>query len=315
MTIFNLVHFSLRQPGRWRGMIGLAAGLLFTLPSQGLAQQTPDWGQWEEAAKGSDKNIPPGIGYGGHALCEGMRLSGKHVYWRCMPRCHNSSVVGDFCWEAVSDAIYSCPDGKGFRQAEKIRYSNVHCGKKDWLVTKRLADMYEEKWQTKVTDPTDDVTSPSPPTEKADLPSDTSDTPPQWDGGGPPWVPKEAEKDEPKTDTGKTDTAKTDATKTDTGKTDAGKTDTSKTDTGKTDTDKKVTGGSTTTPSGKKANRKEVQKQGKSIARRRVDDDYDQGGGLPPEAATAIGIGIGMGLGGMGRGGHMGGDRGRMMDR
>jgi hypothetical protein len=323
MTFFNLVHFSRKQAGRsearrWGGLIGLSAVLLFPLPTPSPAQ-SPNWGQWVEAAVGSDKGTPPGVAYpGGQPLCEGMQLAGKHAYWRCSPRCNGES--GGWCWEGISDAIYTCPaPAKGFRRMEKIRYSNVPCGKKDWLITKKLADDYGETWQTKIDDPPDTYTT-APPTTEAELPPQTGDKPPQWDGGGPPWMPREAKKiDTPDTD--KTDTGKTDTGKLDTSKTDTPKTDRAKTDTGQTATDKKVTGGgsSTTTPSGgKKANRKEVSKQGKTVARRRIDDDYDQGGGLSPEAATAIGVGIGMGLGGYGRG-HMGGDRpmdgGRTMDR
>lgn len=202
---------------------------------------------------------------------------------------------------------------------EKIRYTNVPCGKKDWLTTKGLADDYHETWQTKITDPPEVYTT-APPTTEAELPPQTGDTPSQWDGGGPPW--KEAKKtDTDKTDTGKTDTGKTDTGKTDTGKTDTGKTDTAKTDSGQTatdkkdaTTDKKVTGSSSvTTPSGKKAPRKEVHRQGKTIARSRTDEQAGQGGGLSPEAATAIGIGIGMGLGGgFGGRGRMGGTDDRM---
>ena len=261
---------------------------------------------------------------GGQQLCEGMTLTGKHAYWRCFPRCNGES--GGWCWEGVSDDIYTCPaPAKGFRRMEKIRYTNVPCGKKDWLQTKHLGDIYEETWQTKIDDPPDTYTTP-PPTTEAELPPQTGDTPPQWDGGGPPWAPKEAKidtpPDTPKTDIPKTDMGKLDTPKTDTPKTDTGKTDTAKTDAAKTDTGQKTVtgGGSSTTAKEKKAPRKEVRNKGggRTIDRSRNGDDIDQGEGLPPEAAAAIGIGIGMGLGGMGRG-HMGGDRGRMdggrMDR
>jgi hypothetical protein len=326
MTLFNLVHFLSRYAGpsrRWGGLMGLVAALLFPLSTPGFAQGA-SWGKWVEPALGSDKGIPPGVGYpGGQPLCEGMQLSGKHAYWRCFPRCNGES--GGWCWEGVSDAIYTCPaPAKGFRRMEKIRYTNVPCGPKDWQQTKHLAEIYEETWITKITETPPELTTPSPPpTTEAELPPQTGDTPSQWDGGGPPWAPKEAEK----TDDGKTDTGKTDTGKTDTGKTDTAKTDTGKTDTGtdKKDaaTDKKVTGGSgTTTPSNtkKSAPRKEVRNKsgGRTVDRSRGGNDIDQGG-LSPEAATAIGIGIGMGLGaGFGRG-HMGGDRmggdRRMMDR
>jgi hypothetical protein len=321
MSFFNLVYFVRKQTGpfesrRWRGlnMIGLLAMLLFQLPTQSFAQ-APDWGQWVEAAVGSDKGIPPGVSYpGGKQLCEGMKLSGKHAYWRCMNRC--GGVDSGYCWEGISDAIYTCPDGKGFRRMEKIRYSRIPCGPKDWLQTKHLAELYEETWTKNVPDPPEVTTTTTPPTTTAELPPTTGDTPPVWEGGGPPWAPKEAEKtDDGKTGTGITDTGKTETTKTDTTKTDTSKTDTSKTEADKKDTatEKKVTGGgSSTTPSGKKAPRKEVHKQGRTIARGRT-DEQGQGGGLSPEAATAIGIGIGMGLGGgFGGRGRMGGDR---MDR
>ncbi|HET7888813.1 MAG TPA: hypothetical protein VFL62_21525 [Bradyrhizobium sp.] len=300
---------------------------MLTLPCQSLAQQAPDWGQWEEAAKGSDNFKPlPGIGYGS-GVCQGYQLAGKHVYWRCMPRCKGSAgVVGDFCWEAVSDAIYTCPaPAKGFRQAEKIRYSNVRCGKKDWLVTKRLADSYEETWQKRVEDPPE-LTSETPPQKEDDLPTTSDGTKLSWGGSGPPWAPQEAEKkDDAKTETGKTDTGKLDTPKTDTPKTDTPKTDTPKTDTAKTDTKtdtgpKTATGGgSSTTPSNaKKGNKKEVRNKGggRTIDRSRGGDDID------PDTAAAIGMGVMYGLGGFGRG-HMGGDRmggdrmggSRMMDR
>jgi hypothetical protein len=311
MTLFNLVHFFLQEAGRspsrwWLAPIGLVAVLLLPLSTPSQAQ-SPNWGQWVEPALGSDKGVPPGVAYpGGQQLCEGMKLSGKHAYWRCFPRCNGES--GGWCWEGVSDAIYTCPaPAKGFRRMEKIRYTNVPCGKKDWLTTKGLADDYGETWQTKITDPPEVYTQP-PPTTEAELPPQTGDTSSQWDGGGPPW--KEAKQTDTPPDTGKTDTGKTDTPNTDTGKTDA-----AKTDTGQTATDKKVTGGgfSTTTPSTgnkKSAPRKEVRNKGggRTVDRSRNGDDIDQGG-LSPEAATAIGIGIGMGLGaGMGRG-HMGGDR------
>jgi hypothetical protein len=330
MTFFNLVHFFPKQANgspsrRWLGPIGLFAVLLLPLSMQSLAQG-PDWGQWVEPRAGSDKGIPPGIEYdGGKPLCEGMQLSGKHAYWRCFPRCGGRS--GAWCWEGVSDAIYSCPaPAKGFRRMEKIRYTNVPCGKKDWLTTKGLAEDYGEVWQTKIDDPPEVYTVP-PPTTEAELPPQTGDKPPQWDGGGPPW--KEATKtdtpDADKTGTGKTDTGKTDTPKTDTSKTDTGKTANTEpgqtaTDKKETSTDKKVTGGgSSTTPSTtkKSATRKEVRNKngGRTVDRSRNGDDYDDGGGVSPDAAAAIGIGIGMGLGGgFGGRGHMGGGD-RRMDR
>ena len=316
MTFFNLNGCFRKQDEarRPRGLktMCLLAILLFQ-PGAALAQAL-DWGKWEEPSAGTDKNIPPGSAYpGGGGLCEGMKLVARHAYWRCMVR------SGVALWEGTSDAIYTCPDGKGFRRLEKLRYTKIPCGNKDWQITKHLADLYEETWQKKIDDPPEVTNPQTPPTTEAELPPNTGgDTPPSWDGGGPPWAPKEAEKKDEKTDTGKTDTAKTD-----TGKTDTSKTDTSKTDTNKADTDKKVTGGSTTTPSGgKKANRKEAQKS-KTVTRRgRGDDDYGQGGrrgDISPEEATAIGVGVLYGLGGFGGRGHMGGDRGmgggRMMDR
>ena len=329
MTLFDLVHFSPQQAGRsragrWLAPIGLLAFLLLPLSTQGLAQ-APDWGKWEVV--GNDKGIPPGTGYpGGHNLCEGMSLAGRHAYWRCMPGCPGIDVINQFCWQAVSDGIYTCPDGKGFRRLERVRHSKVHCGPKDWQLTKHHADLYEETWQTKVTTPPEETTPQAPPTTDAELPTTADGSSVQWGGGPPPWAPKEEAKtdtdtgktDTPKTDTGKTDTGKLDTPKTDTGKTDTPKTDTPKTDTAKTDTGQKTVtgGGSSTTPSNsKKANKKEVRNKGggRTIDRSRGGDDID------PETAAAIGsavgIGIGMGLGGLGRGGHMGGDRGRMMDR
>ena len=322
MTLFNLVHFistpTRQAPSRrWGRLIGLTAVLLFPLSTQSLAQG-PNWGQWKEPAAGSDNNTPPGVFYDkDQQACDGMKLAGKHAYWRCYPRCNGEST--GWCWEGISDAIYTCPaPAKGFRKQEKIRYTNVPCGKKEWLITKKQADDYNETWQTKITDPPDTYTNP-PPTTEAELPPQTGDTPPQWDGGGPPWVPREAKTDTPpdtpKTDTGKTDTGKIDTPKTDTGKTDTPKTDTAKTDTGQNATDKKsvttektVTGGgsSTTGPKEKKAPKKEVRNKGggRTVDRSRNGDDIY----VSPEAATAIGIGIGMGLGGFGRG-HMGGDR------
>jgi hypothetical protein len=303
MSFLNLNHFCRNRDGRferrrWRALkeIGVLT-ILLALPAPSFAQSA-NWGKWVEPALGSDKGIPPGVAYpGGQPLCEGMKLSGKHAYWRCMNRCDGQT--GGYCWEGVSDDIYTCPDGKGFRRMEKIRYTSIPCGPKDWKITKHLAEIYEETWQKDIPDPPEITTASTPPTTEAELPPTTGDTPPTWDGGGPPWAPKEAEKTDSKTDTAKTDTAKTDTGKTETDKKDAA-------------TEKKVTGGaSTTPPSGKKAPKKEVRKAGKTIARNRSNEGGQDGGGLSPEAATAIGIGIGMGLGG-GFGG-----RGRMdrMDR
>src|SRR5579862_1164026 len=174
MTLFNLVHFSFKQDDhfgwrRWRSLsrIGFAA-LLLQLPATAFAQ-SPNWGKWVEPALGSDKGVPPGVAYpGGQPLCEGMKLAGKHAYWRCFPRCNGES--GGWCWEGVSDDIYTCPaPAKGFRRMEKIRYTNVPCGKKDWLTTKHLGDIYGETWQTGITDPPDTYTTP-PPTTEAELP-------------------------------------------------------------------------------------------------------------------------------------------------
>jgi hypothetical protein len=325
MTLFNLVHSLSRQDGhvgsrRWRSLnrIGLFA-LLLQLPHPAFAQ-SPDWGQWQEPSKNSDKGIPPGVAYpGGQPLCEGMELAGRHAYWRCMPGCPGVDVINQYCWQGVSDAIYTCPaPAKGFRRMEKIRYTKEHCGPKDWATTKHLADLYGETWQNGIADPPE-VTAQLPPTTDEELPKTADGSSIPWDPSGPPWVPKEAEKTDTPPDGGKTDTGKLDTPKTDTPKT-----DTAKTDTGQTATDKKVTGGSgTTTPSNtkKSAPRKEVRNKsgGRTVDRSRGGNDIDQGG-LSPEAATAIGIGIGMGLGaGFGRGhmggDRMGGDRGRMMDR
>src|SRR5580692_436355 len=104
MTFFNLVHFFPPEAGRfpshrWCGLIGLFAVLLLPLSTPGFAQGA-NWGQWVEPAKKSDDGIPRGVAYpGGPPLCEGMKLSGKHAYWRCFPRCNGES--GGWCWEGI----------------------------------------------------------------------------------------------------------------------------------------------------------------------------------------------------------------------
>jgi hypothetical protein len=283
--------------------IGLLALILLIQPLSHARAQ--DWGKWVEPAIGSDKNDPPGVSYPGGGqtnLCEGMHLAGRHAYWQCMNRCNGQS--GGYCWEGISDAIYTCNSGKGFRRLEKIRYTNIPCGPKDWKRTQYLAALYDETWAKDIPDPPE-LTNPStPPTTTAELPPTTGESPPSWTGGDPPWAPpptKEAEKPaDGKTDTGKTDTAKTD-----TGTKDAGTDKTTTPSTGK------KAAGTSTSDSGKdkKAPRKEVQKSSKTVARTKTGEPATgQGGGLSPEAATAVGVGVGLGLG-FGLGG-----RGRMMD-
>jgi hypothetical protein len=280
------------RPRQWyfAEKIGLLALiLLFQSPTHTFAQQ--NWGQWVEPALGSDKSNPPGVSYpGGKELnqCEGMHLSGRHAYWQCMNRCNGET--GGYCWEGISDAIYTCTNGKGLRRLEKIRYTNIPCGPKDWKRTQALAELYDETWAKKIPDPPE-VTTSTPPTTTAELPPTTGESPPSWDGGDPPWAPpptKEAEKPaDGKTDTGKKDWSTDKATT--------------------PSTDRKVTGTSETAKD-KKAPRKEVRKQSKTVARAKSGEPVTSQPGLSPEAATAIGVGVGLGLG-VGLGG-----RGRVMD-
>jgi hypothetical protein len=216
------------RPHRRKVFVFAAAAVLAATFSGAALAQNTDWGQWERVGTApGTPGLLPGTGYPGGKECGAdARLSGRHAYWMCTNRCAGRTGAG-YCWEAVSDAIYTCPassGSKGFRRMEAIRYTSIKCGPEDWKRTKRLAKLYDETWTDNVQDPPPVDTPVTPPTTDKELPpTQPGDTPTTWGGGDPPWTPPEEhgkKTQEKKSSTGTTDTPKTTEN---TGKSETGK--------------------------------------------------------------------------------------------
>jgi hypothetical protein len=270
------------KSSRWLGPLLVVAFAAVATP---LSSQTPDWGKWTE------HTIP--IAYPGEKTCTVDTTNGKkqpeayHTHWVCKPGCGDNT--NDYCWTAMSDAIYTCTDGKGFRRLAASKSTHFRCGKKDWQMTQYYAGLYGETWATAAGPPTEPATAVVPPTDDGQLPPPTSGQQPQFGSGFTPELEKVA-KDDPKNPANaekiKSDTAKTSTPSVDDGQ-------------------------------AKKRPRKEVKKTTKHRRARIERGQSSSTGGVSPETANAIGNAIGIGIGiGVGSGRRMEGDsHGGMMRR
>jgi hypothetical protein len=242
------------------------------------SSQTPDWGKWNEN--------PTPIAYPGEKTCTVDETNNKkqpeayHAHWVCKPGCGDNT--NDYCWAAISDAIYTCTDGNGFRRLAASKSTHIRCGKKDWQMTQYYAGLYGETWATADGPPTEPATAVVPPTDDGQLPPPTSGQQPQFGSGLTPKLEKTAQ-DDPK-NPANAEKAKSDTAKTSTPSVDSGQ--------------------------AKNRPRKEVKK---TTRHRRAKIDNGQStstGGVSPDAANAIGdaVGIGIGIGIGRRGGDSHGD-------
>jgi hypothetical protein len=254
----------------------LAAGLSVS----SLAHAEDDgWGKWEKnPSDGGTLRKWSGGDHFNH--CKPSHLSGKQAFaWECRP-CEGAASGGqNYCWIGYSFDFMTCDppsQEQGYRVETYYRKTQKRCGPQEQKKTATDGDRWNE------TSAKDNIDINGTPNEvKVDQPPTDSTGPSTADGGNVPEDDKSFHKKEAE----EKETAKT------------AKTVTPSTDTGKVE----------------KRPRKEV-KRTTPIRRAKVDNGQSTatGGGVSPEAASAIGTGVGIGIG-IGLGGGRMGDRDGMM--
>ena len=162
--------------------------------------ESPDWGRWQNpAAPAGHEDDPqyqtPGTGiYLGSPDCatDESKLLNRHAHWVCR---YDRSCPGEYCWWGVSDAFFTCPDGKYKHVSEWVRYTKVPCGKKDWAQTQYYAGLLGETWATQSGPANDPGSRATPPSDSDELPTPMPGQQISWGSGLPPETEQTAKED------------------------------------------------------------------------------------------------------------------------